>query len=483
MRALFFTALFLNICLSVNCDSLPIYQLDLSKTRTGRHSDSSSEYVITQANNFLAKYNYLEPVGDDESTDSNSPGAFILATKPTKASSLTLINRLNMEYYSIIRIGTPPQEFRVQIDTGSTGLWVATYNSSMQESLENTDVGGSLFYYQNSSTFQASDVAYTIPYADSSYASGVVSYDTVQQGSYSVKDQPFGAMTVTSKGMFEGKCSGILGLSFTDEKAHSHGIQPFWQKANIDLFSISMSGFKDAPFLRSAAADKPEQPGGVFTLGDAEKSLYTGSINFVPLSSRTSWQIPIDGLKLNGAVVDDSQSDNVLIDSGTSLIGIPSHLVRAVYQKVPGAIAGKGSYKGYYHFPCDANPNLSMVFGGVEYAISPDNFKAQRVEGDDSRCYGALFSTSSVDAAAGKATWIVGASFLRNVYAVFRSSSPPAIGFAMPVENYSDKLQSMQWQPQTTAAKSKAGQSSTLTAPRYLAASTSLLVCLFWFSL
>jgi cathepsin D len=139
--------------------------------------------------------------------------------------------------------------------------------------------------------------------------------------------------------------------------------------------------------------------------------------------------------------------------------------------------------EGYYHFPCDANPNLSMVFGGVEYAISPDNFKAQRVEGDDSRCYGALFSTSSVDAAAGKATWIVGASFLRNVYAVFRSSSPPAIGFAMPVENYSDKLQSMQWQPQTTAAKSKAGQSSTLTAPRYLAASTSLLVCLFWFSL
>lgn len=119
-----------------------------------------------------------------------------------------LINRLNMEYYSVIRIGTPSQEFRVQIDTGSTGLWVTTYNSSMQETLQNTDVGGSLFYYQKSSTFQASDVAYTIPYADSSYASGIVAYDTVQQGSYSVDNQPFGAMTVTSKGMFEGSCSG-----------------------------------------------------------------------------------------------------------------------------------------------------------------------------------------------------------------------------------------------------------------------------------
>ncbi|KAA1087526.1 hypothetical protein PGT21_033127 [Puccinia graminis f. sp. tritici] len=486
MNTLFFISFFLNICLRAACDSLPIYQHQpyVSKTQGARFNNadsdsSSSEYVITQSNGFLAKYSYLEAVGEDDSPDTNSTGTLILATKTSQPSSLTLTNRLNMEYYSIIKIGTPPQDFRVQIDTGSTGLWIATYNSSMKESLENTDVGGSLFYYKKSSTFQSSDVAYTIPYADSSYASGIVVYDTVQQGSYSVKDQPFGAMTVTSKGMFEGSASGILGLSFNDDSANN-GIYPFWQKAKIDMFSISMSGFKDAPLSKTDSPDKPEQPGGVFTLGGVEKSLYTGDINYVRLSSTTHWQIPIDGLKFNGALIDNSQSDSVMIDSGTSLIGIPAPLVHAIYQNIPGATAGKGAYKGYYHFPCDTNPQLSMVFGGIEYAISADNFKAQKVQGDESRCYGSLFSTSSVNAAVGKATWIVGASFLRNVYAVFRSSPSPAIGFAIPVQNYPDKLQSIQWQPQTAAAKSKASPSSTLTVPHHLVAWTSFLLGVFW---
>ncbi|KAI9605520.1 hypothetical protein KEM48_002139 [Puccinia striiformis f. sp. tritici PST-130] len=303
------------LCLRATCDSLPIYQFDVSRTegaRTSGDSDSSSssEYVITQADGFLAKYSYLEAVGEDGSADTNSSGTLILATK-AKPSTLTI-----------------PGADRHWLN----GFMGGHIQFEPERKPENTDVGGSLFYYKKSSTFEASEVAYTIPYADSSYASGVVAYDTVQQGSYSVKEQPFGAMTVTSKDMFEGSASGILGLSFEDDKSDANGIHPFWQKAKIDRFSISI------------------------------------------------------------------------------LIGIPAPLVHAIYKQVPDAIAGKGSYK--------------------------ENFKAQKVQGDDSRCYGSLFSTSSVDAAVGKATWIVGASFLRNVYAVFRASSSPAIGFAMPVKNY-----------------------------------------------
>lgn len=158
---------------------------------------------------------------------------------------------------------------------------------------------------------------------------------------------------------------GILGLSFQDEKSMSHGIQPFWQRANIGMFSISMSGFKDAPLPKTATRDNPEQPGGVFTLGDVEKSLFTGDINYIPLSSDINWQIPIDGLKLDGALVDNSKSDSVLIDSGTSLIGIPASLVRQIYQKIPGAVAGKGTYKGKQtdsHFMASARINWLTNF-------------------------------------------------------------------------------------------------------------------------
>lgn len=477
-----YTLLVITYCLTLffkaTCDSLPIYQLQFTGAdgaSSNGPTNSTSEYVITQANAFLAKYDYLEAAGDENNSGLNSTGSLILAAQKPAPSSISLINRLNLEYYSTISIGTPPQNFRVQIDTGSTGLWVATYNSSLEESRQNTNVGGPLFYYGSSSSFQPTPAAYTIPYADSSYASGILAFDTVQQGSYVVKQQPFGAMTVTSQNMYAGSASGVLGLSFNAGSSISNGAYPFWQSAKIGMFAISMSGFKGDPLPSADTTSQPEQPGGVLTLGGVEKSLYTGDINFIPLSSDAYWQIPIDALKLNGVVIENSQSDRVMIDSGTSLIGLPSQLVKAIYKQVPGAVAASGAYKGYYHFPCDTNVQLRMVFGGIEYPISSDNFKAQRVDGDNTRCYGALFSTSSIGAAAGAATWIVGASFLRNVYAVFKATSPASIGFAMPAQNYAEKLRAISWEGQTVAAKTKASAACRSTIPFILVSALSIL--------
>ncbi|MBW0497754.1 hypothetical protein O181_037469 [Austropuccinia psidii MF-1] len=436
-----------------------------------------SEYVIDQANILLTKYSYLEPSGENDSHEARSPNEWSLLSQ--NSSSLSLTNHLNLEYFTVINIGTPPQKFNVQIDTGSTGLWIATYNSSLNESRHNTDVGGSLFNGFKSSTFTSTEIGYRIPYADESYASGIIAYDTVMQGSFTVPRQPFGAMTVTSNAMFKGNASGVLGLSFYEGAPQGKSAYPFWQSANISIFSISMSGFVgDVPALDEASRNS-EQPGGVFTLGDVDHTLYDGDINYVSLSSSSHWQVVVDGLNVNGKPIANSQGHQAIIDSGTSLIGVPSQVAKALYQQIAGAEPSRGAYKGYYSFPCDSAPQISLVLGGIEYSVTRENFKAQKVVGQTNRCYGAVFSTSAVNAASGTATWIVGASFLRNVYAVFRAQSPRAIGFARLPKNNPPVLQAMQLSASSGRSAAKSGGTAAVEVPNLLLA-TAMFFSVIW---
>lgn len=74
-----------------------------------------------------------------------------------------------------------------------------------------------------------------------------------------------------------------------------------------------------------------------------------------------------------------------------------------------------------YNFPCQAVlPNVSFTFGGVDYPISEQDFN-WAAEGAD--CVGGIGGLTSID------FWVVGDTFLKNVYSSYRVE-PPSIGFA-----------------------------------------------------
>jgi cathepsin D len=94
------------------------------------------------------------------------------------------------------------------------------------------------------------------------------------------------------QGLIDGSVSGLIGLAFqglADTKA-----TPFWQTlaSNGKLSSPEM-GFQ---LLRSTTRDN--EPGGTFTLGGTNSSLFTGDVEFHDLVASTPptfWLLSLSG--------------------------------------------------------------------------------------------------------------------------------------------------------------------------------------------
>ncbi|POW07854.1 hypothetical protein PSTT_07968 [Puccinia striiformis] len=356
------------------------------------------------------------------------------------------------EYYGVIQVGTPPRPYNVILDTGSSDLWLigqGAVSSRTGGGLSNigppgatsSSAVGTPFTPANSNSFQSKSSTFQITYGSGS-ASGTVGSDTITQGSYTVTNQAFAVVNKATSGLLSGDVSGIMGMAF--QALASTGSAPFWQSAKIDTFAFGISRFVNI----STATDV--EPGGVMTLGGINNTLFQGDVNYISLKSQSYWLIAMDSVSIDGQVLPGTQSNAVAIDTGTSLIGAPTAVVAAVYAQIQGAKAATGSYQGYYEFPCSANPVLSLTFGGKQYPIAPDDFNVGAVDSDGKMCLGSIFavesSTSSTSAKPSTSpAWIIGDSFLKNVYTVFRASGDggPAVGFAMPATGYQDLLRSV----------------------------------------
>jgi len=94
-----------------------------------------------------------------------------------------------------------------------------------------------------------------------------------------------------------------------------------------------------------------------------------------------------------------------------------------------------------------------MAFGGKSWPINAKDMNLGRVSSGSSICAGGIFDLnagSSIGEGGGNPTWVVGATFLKNVYSVFRQQ-PAGIGFA----------------ELSTTAGGSSGECRTLASPLY----------------
>merc|ERR1711881_814805 len=271
--------------------------------------------------------------------------------KPEKGHPVAVSNFLNAQYFSEIQIGTPPQEFKVVLDTGSSNLWV-----------HSQDCGSIACYlhskydHSDSSTYKKNGSEFQIRYG-SGELEGYVSQDTVQIGDLKIKDQLFAEATSEPGLAFAfGRFDGILGLGY-DTISVNHIVPPFYQMVNQKLL--------DDPVFAFYLADQEGESEVVF--GGVDKSHYEGDIEYIPLRRKAYWEVDLDAIAL-GDEVAEQENTGAILDTGTSLNVLPSALAELLNKE----IGAKKGYNGQYTVECDKRqtlPDITFTLAGSNYSL------------------------------------------------------------------------------------------------------------------
>lgn len=340
-------------------------------------------------------------------------------------------------YFAQVSVGTPAQNFNVVLDTGSADFWLVDSDCG---TAQNCDSDLNKYDTSASSTNIGSNTPFTITYGTGAVR-GVLAADKVSLAGYTVNNLTFAEASAVASNTVEYPTSGIMGMGF--QSLSTSGATPFWQvleKQNVlqtNAFTFQLARNIDNLNPNDPNINDIQSPGGVFTLGQIDTNQYSGDITYTNIPNNLQnqqglgyWTIPLQGITVNGNSASIGSNPLAAIDTGTTLIGGPSLAIRAFYSQISGSrSASSADMPGYYLFPCSAKLNIQLTFGGKSWSMNPQDFNLGSYPYTNSQtCLGALFEIDLGSRQYGVPQWIVGDSFLKNVFSVFDGAG--RIGFA-----------------------------------------------------
>jgi len=325
-----------------------------------------------------------------------------VAAKYGAPQPVVINNYQNAQYYGEITVGTPGEKLNVVYDTGSSNLWVPMKDCCSFLTRH------SLYHHDKSSTYSANGTKFAIQYGSGPVA-GYYSQDAINIGNVPVSDYTFAEVNdVSGLGVAYslGKFDGICGMG--------------WDSISVDgvqtpVQALVASGQLPEPVFAFFMGDNAA---GELVLGGVDASHYTGDFTYVPLQSKSYWQISLDGLKLDGSSV--GSTPYAIVDSGTSLMAGPTTDVQAIASSLSlTSVLGKE-----YIVDCSKQYKLSWTIGGKDYDLDQD---AMVVSNSGGQC---LFGMMAIDVPAPRGPlWILGDVFMRQYYVKF-DVGQERLGFA-----------------------------------------------------
>lgn len=233
---------------------------------------------------------------------------------------------------------------------------------------------------------------------------GFVSNDVFTIGDLTIKDLDFAEATEEPGLAFAfGRFDGIMGLGY-DTISVNHMVPPFYKMMDQGLLDAPVFAF----YLGDSNAEGDES---VATFGGVDESHYEGKMTTIPLRRKAYWEVDFDAITFGDATA-ELEDTGVILDTGTSLIALPSTLADLLNKEM----GAKKGYNGQYSVDCskrDSLPDVTFNLSGYNFSITPYDYILE-VQGS---CI-STFMGMDIPEPAGPLA-ILGDAFLRRWYSVY----------------------------------------------------------------
>jgi hypothetical protein len=321
------------------------------------------------------------------------------------------------QYLCPVTIGTPPQKFDLDFDTGSADLWM--FSTELDPTTLSAAKGKHNIYDpKKSSTWQKTDGAtWKISYGDGSSASGDVGTDVLNVGGLVIQNQTIELAKQLSPEFSSGVGDGLLGLAFDVINT----VTPGGAKSPVDnmiaqgdipkemeLFTAHLSSWRDAG---------QSDGNSFYTFGYIDQKVLqdagVSAPSYVPVdSSGGFWLFESASATVNGNTIPRT-GNTAIADTGTTLALVDDATCKAIYDAIPGSTYDTAQ-QGYV-FPATTQPADLPV---VQFAVGANLFTVPKealsfADAGNGNVYGGIQSrgTMTFD--------ILGDTWLKGVYAIF----------------------------------------------------------------
>ncbi|XP_011299933.1 lysosomal aspartic protease-like [Fopius arisanus] len=346
---------------------------------------------------------------DDSSRSGNELIDYSSARKDTwDYEVVTLYKFLNAEYYGIIRIGRPAQEFKVVFDTAWGDSWVPSQHCGFTELScmlhKRYDSSKSSTYRENGTLFSRKDSELEL--------SGFLSVDNFHLEHLEVVNQTFIEMTHMSWKPFSfWKADGIIGLGW--KTLAIDGTVPFFYNM------IKQKIAKQNIFTFYMNRDETTNKAGKLILGNTERSHAKGNLTYVRVVKKGYWTIVMDRLTIEGKKTNKTyafckNNCQVVMDTSANTISGPANEIQAI-NNLLGAKQVWPYWPYKYMVHCREYallPHVTFVFNDREFTIE-SKYYIQHVVYDGVEACLSPFVPSPLD------IWELGGAFLMQFYTEF----------------------------------------------------------------